>query len=65
MLITPTNADRWIDRLAGTGIQGRAKKALQVFRRSQSPQTQTAADDLLKMLPEQVLFDLRSVASGA
>jgi hypothetical protein len=65
MQINAKNADRWIDRLAGTGIEGRAKKALAVFRRCQSPQTETAAADLLKMLPDTVLADLRSVASGA
>jgi hypothetical protein len=55
-------ADRIVDRLSGTGIEGRAKKAITTYRRHPSPVTEQTALAAIHLLDDNVQADLRSAA---
>ena len=55
-------AERIVDRLSGTGIEGRARKAVMQYRKHQSPVTEQAALAAIHLLDENMQADLRSAA---
>jgi hypothetical protein len=54
-------ADRYADRLSGSGSEGRAKKALVQYRRDQTAKTKRNALAALNSLGKNIQADLRSV----
>ena len=61
-LLSTKQADRYLDRLSGTGPVGRARKALVQYRRDQSTKTKHNALAALNGLGKNIQTDLRSVS---
>jgi hypothetical protein len=60
--LSPIIANRIVDRLSGTGIEGRAKKAITTYRRHPSPVTEQTALAAIHLLDDNVQMDLRQAA---
>ena len=59
MKLTTKTADIYIDRLVGTGDQGRAAKALRRYRKHQTPESESVALRALSALDDNMKTDLR------
>ncbi len=60
--MNPKTADRILNVLSGTGDQGRARKAIQQFRRSPSKAGAAKADAMIARLDENVQIEIRQAA---
>ena len=60
--LNPKIADRVLDCLAGTGPEGRAAKAVKVYRRDPTEPHREAAEASLALLDQNKQFELRAVA---
>jgi hypothetical protein len=60
--LSPIIVNRIVDRLSGTGIEGRARKAVMQYRKHQTPVTEAAALTAINLLDANMQADLRSAA---
>jgi hypothetical protein len=60
--LSPIIANRIVDRLSGTALKARARKAVMQYRKHQTPVTEAAALTAINLLDDNMQADLRSAA---